>query len=567
MTVSSTLNRKEYLGDGSSVAFTTPQFLDNSHITIYVDGVLQTLTTDYSLSGAGAASGTATFVSPPDDESEVVILNDPPITQETDWVENDSDPAAVKETAFDKLTLISQRLNDKIGRSIQAPDSDVSPDLELPAAASRASKYPVFDANGDLTVSAGTGADSGLREDLASTDSGKGSDLVANTIRVVNVKYYGAAGDDVTDDSSAISDACDAASGNILFFPAGTYLIGSAMALTSAHNDIKFHGPNATIKKGFNGDLLTLTNVHGFETWGITWNGDNTNYTGKGIVVTGSNSDYHYYGGLFTAFEDSYFEVNPDACQQSVWQCNFYPGPGQSSYTAIDFNGPDNSVMQRRLIGVAAPLGDVILTGANNTTFMAGAYGSISIDDDCQVTCVVCASAHLGTISGSATSIVGCRVSGDTVIDSDFTGSFIGNTQTSGTFTNNSVSAVVLHNDPSVGLTQSLLGNNKLRMYASGAERIQTSRVASVGDNDVTATVGSSAPVILYGSALTTNRTVTLSTTGAINGDRFRVVRTGGDTGGPWTVSVGGLKSLSQNTWSDVEYTGSSWILTGYGSL
>lgn len=54
--------------------------------------------------------------------------------------------------------------------------------------------------------------------------------------------------------------------------------------------------------------------------------------------------------------------------------------------------------------------------------------------------------------------------------------------------------------------------------------------------------------------------------TGAINGDRFRIVRTGL---GAFTLDVGGLKTIPSATaaWADVEFTGSAWVLTGYGTL
>jgi hypothetical protein len=86
------------------------------------------------------------------------------------------------------------------------------------------------------------------------------------------------------------------------------------------------------------------------------------------------------------------------------------------------------------------------------------------------------------------------------------------------------------------------------------------------GDADATLTVGSSFTSNYWQSPLTANRTVTLSTTGAFSGARFRVTRTAGATGA-FTLTVGGLKALSAGQWCDVEYTGSAWILSAFGSL
>lgn len=87
-----------------------------------------------------------------------------------------------------------------------------------------------------------------------------------------------------------------------------------------------------------------------------------------------------------------------------------------------------------------------------------------------------------------------------------------------------------------------------------------------VGDADVTLTVVTSLPIQLYATTLTANRTVTLDTTDAVNGDSFRVVRTGL---GSFTLDVGGLKTIASATaaFVDVSFDGTAWILTGYGAL
>jgi len=89
---------------------------------------------------------------------------------------------------------------------------------------------------------------------------------------------------------------------------------------------------------------------------------------------------------------------------------------------------------------------------------------------------------------------------------------------------------------------------------------------ADRGDTSQTLTVGTDATTQRWATTLTANRTVTLSSTGAINGDRFRIVRTGL---GAFTLDVGGLKTIPSATaaWVDVEFTGSAWVLTGYGTL
>jgi hypothetical protein len=103
--------------------------------------------------------------------------------------------------------------------------------------------------------------------------------------------------------------------------------------------------------------------------------------------------------------------------------------------------------------------------------------------------------------------------------------------------------------------------------WATFASANQMSSLSVVGDADATITPLSSRNVQYFNTALTTNRTVTLSTTGAYNGLRFRVVRTAAATGAS-TIDVGGLKTLTAaGQWCEVVYNGSAYVLIGYGTL
>lgn len=98
-------------------------------------------------------------------------------------------------------------------------------------------------------------------------------------------------------------------------------------------------------------------------------------------------------------------------------------------------------------------------------------------------------------------------------------------------------------------------------------------RLASVGGNNgdaaATLVVGSSARTQRWGSPLTAARAVTLSTTGAENGDSFHIVREVAATGAfNLNVGTGPLKALaSAGTWCDVEFDGAAWFLSRYGAL
>lgn len=89
---------------------------------------------------------------------------------------------------------------------------------------------------------------------------------------------------------------------------------------------------------------------------------------------------------------------------------------------------------------------------------------------------------------------------------------------------------------------------------------------ADKGDNSVTLRVGIEKEVQRFQTNLTSNRTVTLSTTAAYNGAKFKIVRSGLGAG---TLDVGGLKTLPAATaaWCEVGFRDGSWVLTGYGLL
>lgn len=70
---------------------------------------------------------------------------------------------------------------------------------------------------------------------------------------------------------------------------------------------------------------------------------------------------------------------------------------------------------------------------------------------------------------------------------------------------------------------------------------------------------------VIHTGTLTADRTLTLVTTNAVAGKtKFRITRTGS---GAFNLIVGGLKNLVQNTWCDVVYNGSAFVLSAYGAL
>lgn len=117
-----TLNSKIVYNANGITSFPIPfRFLENSHIRISVDGVVQTLDSDYTLSGADDPSGgEATFSS--STTGEVVIRRIVPLIQETDYTESGPNRAETAERNLDKSVMIAQQQQEEIDRAFKFPE-------------------------------------------------------------------------------------------------------------------------------------------------------------------------------------------------------------------------------------------------------------------------------------------------------------------------------------------------------------------------------------------------------------------------------------------------------------
>lgn len=166
-----------------------------------------------------------------------------PRSQQTDYVPTDSFPSSSHEEALDRLTMIDQEQDTKIAdteeRSFLVPDGEKGG--AWPTREERKNRYPVFNNDGDLTHSAGTGVDAGLRQDLADTEGAglAGFAVVGGVARTVkdklrdirHVQDFGAKGDGATDDRAAFA-AADAK--GAFRIPDGSYQIDTDISIASA---------------------------------------------------------------------------------------------------------------------------------------------------------------------------------------------------------------------------------------------------------------------------------------------------------------------------------------------
>lgn len=152
--VSSTATSIAYVATAGQTAFTVPfEFLDEDHLVVTINDVVKTLSTHYATSGAGeAGGGSITLVTGATLNDSVVIELSAPYELTTHIpTSGDLDIAAIN-LQFSLFTMMLKQLVARQTRSIRQPSSDVDDLDALPIAATRASKYLAFDADGQPSL-------------------------------------------------------------------------------------------------------------------------------------------------------------------------------------------------------------------------------------------------------------------------------------------------------------------------------------------------------------------------------------------------------------------------------
>lgn len=152
MTVTTTVSRISYTGDGTSTVFSVPfYFLLATDLAIFADDA--ELVSGYSVSGAGVdTGGSVVFDTAPGVGVDIQIVRDPDSLQNTHLPPNDPFPSKAVETGLDKLTMLVQRIIDRLSRIIQFPDTETTPNGTLPLASARANHLFGFDSLGGISM-------------------------------------------------------------------------------------------------------------------------------------------------------------------------------------------------------------------------------------------------------------------------------------------------------------------------------------------------------------------------------------------------------------------------------
>ena len=245
MTISTTIIKVSYTGTGSQTVFPYT-FKINAEADIQViirasngTETVKTLTTDYTVSGVGSASGgNITMVSPPSSSETIVIRRNTTQTQTVDLVENDPFTAETVEGSFDKSVALAQELQEGVDRSIKLSRTNTMTSTEFTVdAATRANKILAFDGSGEIAVTQELGTYKGnwsASTDYSARDIVK--DTSTNNIFIANTAHTSSGSQPLTTntDSAKWDLLVDAASATSSASAAATSATNAANSATAA---------------------------------------------------------------------------------------------------------------------------------------------------------------------------------------------------------------------------------------------------------------------------------------------------------------------------------------------
>ena len=259
MTVSTTIIKSSHNGNGSTTtfAYNFKIFADTDLVVIIRSSTgtetTKTLTTHYTVSGAGDASGgsiTFTTGNTPASGETVVIRRNVPQTQAIDYIANDPFPAETNEEGLDRATMIAQQVSEEADRSIKLSRTNTMTSTEFTVGATdRANKILAFDGSGEISVTQELGQ---FKGNWSSGTSYVARDLVkdtsTNNIFIVNTAHTSSGSTPLTTNAnSAKYDLIvDAASATTASSSASTSATNAANSATASANSATASANSAT---------------------------------------------------------------------------------------------------------------------------------------------------------------------------------------------------------------------------------------------------------------------------------------------------------------------------------
>ena len=133
----------------TQTSFAVPfEFFDNADLNVFINGALQTITTNYTVSGGDGSTGTISMsVTGGAGGSTVVITRNITLERTTDFPVSGAFNIVALNTELDRLVAISADLQDQANRALQLTDFDAAVSLVLPDVDTRKGKTLAFNAS------------------------------------------------------------------------------------------------------------------------------------------------------------------------------------------------------------------------------------------------------------------------------------------------------------------------------------------------------------------------------------------------------------------------------------
>jgi len=266
MTISTTTTKNSYSGNGSTTAFAyTFPINSTDEITVIERSATGTETvksegsgsTNYGIADNGAAGGTVTMVTAPANGTTLVILRNTNLTQSTDLVANDPFPAETNESAFDKLQMQIQEVQEEVDRSIKLSRTNTMTSTNFTkSAADRASKVLAFDSSGEISVTQELGT---VKGNWGASTTYQQRDIVkdtsTNNIFIALTAHTSSGSQPLTTNTdsakwSLLVDAASSTTSQTAAATSATAAASSATAAASSASTASGHKDTATTKAG-----------------------------------------------------------------------------------------------------------------------------------------------------------------------------------------------------------------------------------------------------------------------------------------------------------------------------
>jgi hypothetical protein len=262
MTISSTTVKNSYSGNGSTTVFAyTFKIFANTDLQVIIRSstgieTVKTLTTHYTVSGVGDASGgNVTFTSgnTPASGETVVIRRAVPQTQAIDYIANDPFPAESHEEGLDRATMTLQQVQEELDRAIKLSRTNTMTSTEFTnSATDRAGKVLGFDSAGELNVTAEIGANKGnWSAGTAYVVRDIVKDTSTNNIFMINTAHTSSGSEPLTTNANSakydlLVDAASATTAATNAASSATAAASSATAAASSASSASTQASNAS---------------------------------------------------------------------------------------------------------------------------------------------------------------------------------------------------------------------------------------------------------------------------------------------------------------------------------